>query len=90
MIKPLKEDVDETAFWTDWVNQALRSKRMIDAVAIGAAINLLYEVFKKINKDKSEKFTNEWEKDLPELTKAVKVGDIDTIARITAKYSLGL
>jgi len=49
-------------------------------------LQLLYMALKALNKNKSEKFENEWEKDIPKLTKAVKDGDIDTIRDITAKY----
>lgn len=49
-------------------------------------LNNLYEIFKMFHKTNSEKFENEWEKDLPKLTEAVDKGDIDAIARITAKY----
>lgn len=53
-------------------------------------INNIYEMLKTLHKDKSEKFENEWEKDLPKLTEAVDKGDIDAIARITAKYFHGI
>jgi len=46
----------------------------------------LYDVFKTLHRDQSQRFEDMWEKDLPKLTKAVRDGDIETIKEITAKY----
>ncbi len=53
---------------------------------LSVALNVIYEAFKALHKDDSEKFEKQWREDLPKLTKAVKEGDIETIKEITAKY----
>ena len=51
------------------------------------ALNILYETFKFLNKSKSEKFEEEWKKDVPKLMEAIMGGDVEYIASITVKYS---
>jgi len=53
-------------------------------------LEVAYEAFKALHKSDSEKFENEWKKDLPRLTQAVEDGDIDTINRITSRYYHGI
>lgn len=68
----------------------LEEERMSPLSTAQAALNLLFELFMKINKDKQEKFLEEWKKDDQAILKALETGDELTLNRLCAKYRDGL
>lgn len=55
--------------------------------AITVALNLLYEAFKAIHKDRIEKFEEEWKKDEQSFLKALAEHNSAELARLISKYS---
>ena len=60
---------------------------VIEAKALTLSLEMIYQLFKALNKSKSEKFDGEWEKWKPKLLKAIEEGDIETIGKIAAVFS---
>jgi len=60
---------------------------VIEAKALTLSLEMIYQLFKALNKSKSEKFEGEWEKWKPKLLKAIEEGDIETIGKIAAVFS---
>ena len=60
---------------------------VIEAKALTLSLEMLYQLFKTLNKSPSEKFEREWEKYKPELLRAIEEGDIETIGKIAAVFS---
>jgi len=56
----------------------------LEAAAEG--IKLTSKIMDALHKERSEELENEWEKDLPELTKAIADNDADRVRAISAKY----
>ena len=54
---------------------------------IGDLLQMIYELFKILNKDQSEKFEKEWEEDKQKILKCLEIGDSDCINSFIAKYS---
>jgi len=76
--------------WKFYVADWFRERRMSPLSTAQAALNLLFELFMKINKDKQEKFLEEWKKDEQAFLKALETGDELTLNRLCAKYRDGL
>ena len=55
--------------------------------AVTVAINLLYEAFKALKKDKLEEFEKEWKEDEQKFLKALAEGDHVALAVLISKYS---
>ena len=55
--------------------------------AITVALNLLYEAFKALKKDKLEEFEKEWKEDEQKFLKALAEHDAPALAVLISKYS---
>jgi hypothetical protein len=55
--------------------------------SIEIALKLVYEAFKILHKEQSEKFEKEWENDKQKIIKCLEAGDADCINLFIAKYS---
>jgi len=53
---------------------------------IAVILNLLYEVFKALKKDKIEAFEKEWKEDEQKFLKALAEGDHNALALLISKY----
>lgn len=54
--------------------------------AITVVLNLLYEAFKALKKDKLEEFEKEWKEDEQKFLKALANDDRRTLAELCSKY----
>ena len=54
--------------------------------AITVILNLLYEAFKALKKDKLEEFEKEWKEDEQKFIKALANDDRLTLAELCSKY----
>jgi len=54
--------------------------------AITVILNLLYEAFKALKKDKLEEFEKEWKEDEQKFLKALANDDRLTLAELCSKY----
>jgi len=54
--------------------------------AITVILNLLYEAFKALKKDKLEEFEKEWKEDEQKFLKALANDDRRTLAELCSKY----
>ena len=55
--------------------------------AITVILNLLYEAFKALKKDKLEEFEKEWKEDEQKFLKALAEGDHNALVVLISKYS---
>ena len=61
---------------------------LVSALAAATeGIKLTSKIMDALHKERSEELKDEWEKDLPELTKAIADNDIDRVRAISAKYA---